>query len=122
VNSEWTVSEPHDDIGEVTGVRSFPRCGRFVAGAAPLSLVALTAAWLFLGATPVRDTVVWGSLALLTTCVVLLGVAVVLGGGRSRRETYQWAVRAASVTPGRGEGTVPLRLDGARWPSARTAH
>ncbi|WP_437044985.1 hypothetical protein [Streptomyces sp. enrichment culture] len=113
------MSEPHDGVGEVTGVRGFPRCGRLVAVAAPLALVALTAAWLFLGAAPVRDAVTWGSLALLALCVVLLGTAVVLGGGRSRRETYRWAVRAASVTPGHGEGTVPSRLGGTRWPSAR---
>lgn len=36
----------------------FFRAGRFVVVAAPFALVALTAAWLFLGATGVRDVVV----------------------------------------------------------------
>ncbi|MBA2944916.1 hypothetical protein H1D24_03510 [Streptomyces sp. PSKA28] len=60
-------------------------------------------------------------MVLLAACVVILGVAVVGGGGRSRRETYRRAVEVASVTSGRGEGTVPLRLGGTRWLSARYA-
>ncbi|CAL9504772.1 hypothetical protein SUDANB6_03522 [Streptomyces sp. enrichment culture] len=87
----------------------------------PLVFVALTAAWLFLGATPARDAVVWCSLTLLAVCLVALGVAVVRDGGRSRQETYRRAVRAASGTPGRSEGTVPSRLGGTGWPSARYA-
>ncbi|NEB06201.1 hypothetical protein G3I78_45310 [Streptomyces sp. SID13726] len=104
-----------------TEVQLFPRCGRFVAAAAPLALVALTAAWLFLGATPVRAAILWCSLALLAACVVISGVALVRGGGRSRHETYLWGVRTASSTPGRGEGAVPAQLGGVRWPSARFA-
>lgn len=119
MNTESTVSEHHDGIGETTSARYFPRCGRFIAAAAPLALVALTAAWLFLGATPVRDAVTWSGLALLTLCVAILGLAVLLGGGRSRRESYRWAVRAASASPGHGAGTTPLRLGGAHPPSAR---
>ncbi len=107
--------------GDALGVRCFPGGGRFVAAAAPLALVALTAAWLFLGATPVRAALMWCSLVVLAACVVVLGAAVVGGGGRSRRETYRWAVRAASATPGRGEGTVPSRLGGTRRLSARYA-
>jgi hypothetical protein len=103
------------------GLRLFPRCGRFVAVTAPLTLAALTAAWLFLGATPTRTAVTWCSLALLATCVMLLGVAVVRGGGPTRRETYRCAVRIASSTPDCGEGAVPLRLGGTRWLSARYA-
>ncbi|MFI6008460.1 hypothetical protein ACIBAG_06475 [Streptomyces sp. NPDC051243] len=119
MSSEWTVDETRGGAGQATGGQGFVHCGRFVAVAAPLALVALTAAWLFLGATPVRDAVQWGSLALLTVCLVVLGAAVVREGGRSRRETYGQAVRAASATPGRGEGTVPSRLGGAGRQSAR---
>lgn len=121
MSSEWAVDRGKDGTDDVTGVRGFPRCGKFVAVAAPSALVALTAAWLFLGATPVRGVILWCCLVLLAVCVVLLGAAVVGGGGRSRRETYRWAVRAASVTPGRGDGTVPMLLGGTRWLSARHA-
>jgi hypothetical protein len=106
---------------EFAGFHLFPRCGRFVASAAPLALVALTAAWLFLGATPVRTVVLWCSLALLVACLVILGVAVACGGGRCRRDTYRCGVQTASATPGRGEGAVPSRLSSAFWLSARFA-
>ncbi|MET7689637.1 hypothetical protein ABZT06_16945 [Streptomyces sp. NPDC005483] len=104
---------------DVIGLRLFRRCGRFVAVTAPLALAASTAAWLFLGATPVRAAVVWCSLALLATCVMLLSLAAVRGGGQTSRETYRWAVRLASTTPGGGVGAAPLRLGGMRWLSAR---
>lgn len=119
MSSEWTVDETRGGAGRVTGGQGFVRSGTFVAVAAPLALVALTAAWLFLGATPVRDAVQWGSLALLTACLVVLGAAVIRGGGRPRRETYRQAVRAASAAPGGGEGTVPSRLGGTGRQSAR---
>lgn len=119
MSSEWTVDQARNGTSDMAGAQSLFRSGRFVAVAAPLALVALTAAWLFLGAGPVRDAVIWGSLALLTICLVTLAVAVVRGGGRSRRETYRRAARAASATPGRGEGSVPLQLGGARGQSIR---
>ncbi|WP_328633092.1 hypothetical protein [Streptomyces sp. NBC_00356] len=87
--------------------------------AAPFTLVALTAAWLFLGATVVRDVVVWCALGVLAVCVVILGAAVVRDGGRSRRETYRRAVRAASGAVGRGEGGMPASLGGAGRLSVR---
>jgi hypothetical protein len=110
-----------NDAADVAGLRVFPRCGRFIAAVAPIALVASTAAWLFLGATPVRAAVVWGAPVLLTGCLVLWGVAVVRGGGQTSRETYRWAVRTASTTPDRGARAVPLRLGGTRWMSARLA-
>ncbi|MGW6904950.1 hypothetical protein [Streptomyces sp. NPDC054940] len=119
MSSGWTVDEARNGTGEVTGAQLLFRSGRFVAAATPLALVALTAAWLLLGATPVRDAIMWGSLALLTVCLVILAVAVVRGGGRSRGDTYRLAARTASAPPGRGEGTVPLRLGGARGQSIR---
>ncbi|MFI5554197.1 hypothetical protein [Streptomyces sp. NPDC051738] len=120
MSSGWTVDQTAlDGTDDVTGVQSLVRSGRFVAVAAPLALVALTAAWLLLGATPVRAAIMWGSLALLTVCLLILAVAVVRGGSRSRRETYRRAERAASATPGHGEGAVPLRLGGARGQSIR---
>src|SRR3954452_15310395 len=106
---------------DFAGFHLFARCGRFVASAAPLALVALTAAWLFVGATPVRTAVLWCSLALLTACLLILGVTVAFAGSRCRRDIYRWGVHAASVTPGRAEGTVPLRLSNAYWLSARFA-
>lgn len=121
MSSDWTVAE-----AETTGFRGFFRAGRFVAVAGPLALVALTAGWLFLGAAPVltgtvsvRDALVWAALVLLAVCLLVLGAAVVRGGGRSRRESYRGAVRASSPTPGYGEGTVPARLGGAGRQSAR---
>ncbi|MET7735446.1 hypothetical protein ABZT02_29380 [Streptomyces sp. NPDC005402] len=84
--------------------------------------MALTAAWLFLGATPLRTALLWCSLILLAACLVILGVTVACGGGRPRCETYEWGVRVASATPGLGEHSrTPLRLSGARWMSARYA-
>jgi hypothetical protein len=121
VSSEWTMDKDANGAADVIGLRLFLRCGRFVAAAAPLALAALTAAWLFLGATLVRAAVSWCSLGLLATCVVVLGVAVVRAGGPSRRETYVWGVRIASTTPDCGERAVPLRVDGTRWSSARLA-
>lgn len=100
------------------GFRLFPRWGRFVALAVPIALVALTAAWLFLGATPVRTAFLWCSLTLLAACVVILGVTVVLGG-LTRSESYKCGVWAASATPGRGECKTPSELGGTRWLSAR---
>ncbi|MDQ1067242.1 hypothetical protein [Streptomyces canus] len=121
MSSEWTMGKDANGAAatDVIGLRIFLRCGRFVAAAAPLALAALTAAWLFLGATPVRVAVLWCSLGLLATCVVVLGVAVGRAGGRSRRETYAWGVRIASTTRVCGEGTVPLHVSGTRWLSAR---
>jgi hypothetical protein len=119
VSSEWTLDKDANGTSDVTGLRLYLRCGRFVAATAPLALVALTAARLFLGATPTRAAVSWCSLALLATCLVLLGVAELRGDGPTRRETYRWAARIASTTPDCGEGTVPLRLAGTRWLSAR---
>lgn len=121
MSTEWTLDKDANDAAEVIGPRPFPHCGRFVAAAAPLALAASTAAWLFLGATPVRTAVAWGAPVLLAVCLMLLGVAVVRGGGQSSRETYRWAVRTASTTPDCGEGAVPLRLGGTRWLSARLA-
>lgn len=99
-------------------VRAYPRCGRFVTVAVPLALVALNAGWLFLGA-PVRTVVLWCSLTLLAASLVIWAVAVLRDGDRLRRETYGWALRTASVSPGRGEGTVPLRTSGTRWLTIR---
>ncbi|WP_069766562.1 hypothetical protein [Streptomyces sp. LUP47B] len=121
MSSEWTMDKDANGAAEVLGLRLFVRCGRFVAAAAPLALAALTAAWLFLGTTQVRAVVSWCSLVLLAACVVILGVAVMCGGGPSRRETYRWGVRIASITPDCGLGTVPLSLGGTRWLSARFA-
>ncbi|MFF0018120.1 hypothetical protein [Streptomyces sp. NPDC005374] len=120
MSSERTMDKDANGAGEA-GFRLFPRCGRFVAAAVPLALVVLTAAWLFLGATLVRTAALWCSLALLAACVVVLGVVVGCAGGPCRRETYRRGVRVALTTPGRGEGTVPLRLGGTRWLSARYA-
>jgi len=113
MSGEWTLDKGADDV------RTFPGGGRFVTVAVPLALAALNTAWLFLGATPVRTAVLWCSLALLAASLVIWAVAVLRAGDRSRSETYRWAVRTASVSPGRGEGTVPLRLGGTRWLSAR---
>lgn len=119
MSREWTMDKDAASAADVSPRCLFLRCGRFVAAAAPLALAVSTAAWLCLGATPVRAAVVWCSLVLLATCVVLLGVAVLRGGGSSRGDTYRWAVRIASATTGRGGDAVPLRLGGARWMSAR---
>ncbi|MGX1477872.1 UNVERIFIED_CONTAM: hypothetical protein RKD50_006680 [Streptomyces canus] len=119
MSNEWTMDKGANGAADVIGLRLFLRCGRFVAAAAPLAVAALTAAWLFLGATPVRTAVLWCSLGLLATCVVVMGVAVVRAGGLSRRETYAWGVRIASTAPDCGEGTVPLQLGGTRWLTAR---
>ncbi|WP_234438925.1 hypothetical protein [Streptomyces sp. NRRL B-3229] len=104
---------------DVTDTRHFPRCGRFVTLAAPSALVVLTTVWLFLGATPVRAVLLWCSLASLAACLVVWGVVTLRNGDQSRRDTYRWVVRAASATPGCGEGTVPLRLRGGGRQSAR---
>ncbi|MFJ8786881.1 hypothetical protein [Streptomyces sp. NPDC102476] len=109
----WPVNKGVNDL------RPFPRCGRFVAVAVPLALTALTAAWLFLGATPERTAVLWCSLILLAASLAIWLVAVLRDGDRSRSETYQWAVRTASVFPRSGEHAVPRRLNGTRWLTAR---
>lgn len=122
MSSDRTVAE-----AEETGFRGFYGAGRFVAVAAPLALATLTSAWLFLGAgtvlvgtVSVRDALGWAALGLLAVCLLVLGAAVVRGGGRSRRESYREAVRAGSTTPGYGEGAVPARLGGTGGQSART--
>ncbi|MFC8679603.1 hypothetical protein ACFUEN_43850 [Streptomyces griseorubiginosus] len=119
MSREWTMDKDPASAADVSSRCLFLRCGRFVAAAAPTALAVSTAAWLCLGATPVRAAVVWCSLVLLATCVVLLGVAVLRGGGSTRGDTYRWAVRIASATTGRGGDAVPLRLGGTRWMSAR---
>ncbi|MEU1479239.1 hypothetical protein [Streptomyces sp. NPDC005760] len=113
MSSQWTLDKAANDV------RAYPRCGRFVTVAVPLALVALTAGRLFLGATPVRTAVLWCSLSLLAASLVIWAVAVLRDGDRSRGETYGWAVRTASASPGRGEGTVPLRMSGTRWLTLR---
>ncbi|MFF4032985.1 hypothetical protein ACFYZ2_25070 [Streptomyces sviceus] len=113
MSSKWALDKGVHDV------RAYPRCGRFVTVAVPLALVALTVTWLFLGATPVRTAVLWCSLSLLAASLVLWAVAVLRDGDRSRGETYGWAVRTASASPGRGEGTVPLRMSGTRWLTLR---
>lgn len=121
---EWTMDkEAHGTVstGGVIGARRVVRWGRFVTVAAPLALVALDSAWLFLGATPVRTGVLWCSMVLLATCVVILGVVVARVGGHPRRDTYRWAVRAAAVSPVPTDdsATVPSTLAGPRWLSIR---
>lgn len=113
MSGRWTLDKGVNDL------RPFPRCGRFVTVAVPLALTALTAAWLFLGATPARTTVLWCSLVLLAASLAIWSVAVLRDGDRPRSETYQWAVRTASVSPGCGEGAVPRRLSGTRWLTVR---
>jgi hypothetical protein len=113
MSSKWTLDKAVNDV------RAYPRCGRFVTVAVPLALVALTATWLFLGTAPVRTAVLWCSLSLLAASLVVWAVAVLRDGDRSRAETYGWAVRTASVPPGRGEDTVPLRTSGTRWLTIR---
>ncbi|MEV7075995.1 hypothetical protein [Streptomyces sp. NPDC093990] len=121
MNGEWTMDKRAHGEVDIVDFQLFPRCGRFVAAAAPLALVALTAGWLFLGASLVRAVALWCALALLASCWAILGVSVVRGAGRSRRETYRWAVRAASVSSDRGERAVPSKMNGTRWLSARLA-
>ncbi|MFF7525602.1 hypothetical protein [Streptomyces pseudovenezuelae] len=120
MSGDRTMEKGAKDAPHAVALRLFPRGGRFVASAAPVASVALTAAWLFLGATPVRTAVLWCALTLLAACLVMLGVAVGSGGGRPRSETYRWVVRAASV-PGGSESATPLELGGARWLTARYA-
>ncbi|WP_326663697.1 hypothetical protein [Streptomyces canus] len=115
MSGRWTLEKGK----AVNDLRPFRRCGRFVTMAVPLALTALTAAWLFLGAAPARTAVLWCSLILLAASLAIWLVAVLRDGGRSRSETYQWAVRTASVSPGLGEGAVPRRLSGARWLTVR---
>ena len=105
MSGRWTLDKGVNDL------RPFPRCGRFVTVAVPLALTALTAAWLFLGATPARTTVLWCSLVLLAASLAIWSVAVLRDGDRPRSETYQWAVRTASVSPGRN-WTEPLHFTG----------
>lgn len=113
MSGRWTLDKGVNDL------RPVPRCGRFVTVAVPLALMALTAAWLFLGATPARTTVLWCSLVLLAASLAIWLVAVLRDGDRPRSETYQWAVRTASVSPACGEGAVPRRLSGTRWLTVR---
>ncbi|MEU0212693.1 hypothetical protein [Streptomyces canus] len=112
MSGRWTLDKGVNDL------RAFPRCGRFVTVAVPLALMALTAAWLFLGSTPARTAVLWCSLVLLAASLAVWSVAVSRYGDRFRSDTYQWAVRTASVSPGRG-GAVPRRLSGTRWLTVR---
>ncbi|RRR84708.1 hypothetical protein [Streptomyces sp. RP5T] len=109
MSGKWTFDKVVNDI------RTYPRCGRFVTMAVPLALVSLTATWLFLGAAPVRTAILWSSLSSLAAALVIWVVAVLRDGDRSRGESYGRAVRAASVSPGSGPATVPLRMSGTRW-------
>ncbi|WP_336054169.1 hypothetical protein [Streptomyces sp. CA2R101] len=105
------------DMGQPTpvGVRS----GRWVAVAAPLALVPLTAAWLFLGAGTVRTVVVWLAYGVLALCLCTVGASV-FRAGATRDRTYARAVRAASSAPEGGRpGGLPARLHGTPWPSFR---
>ncbi|MFF7137477.1 hypothetical protein ACFZBZ_34740 [Streptomyces sp. NPDC008196] len=113
MSNKWTLDKGAKDV------RAYPRCGRFITSAVPFALVALTATWLFLGAVPMRTAVVWCSLALLGSSVIIWASAVLRDGDRSRGEIYGWAVRKASMSPGRGESTVPLRMSGTPWLTIR---
>lgn len=120
MRGDWAMRKDSGTTGEVSGPGDFSRCGRFVTVTAPTALVALSATWLFVGAAPVREAVLWCSLTLLTLCLLILGVAVARTGGCSRRDTYRSAVQAASRTAGRGHGAVPLKLGGGtHWQLAR---
>ncbi|MFI5523966.1 hypothetical protein [Streptomyces platensis] len=120
--SEATLSKPGGPGGQgqstpagVAGVRS----GRWVTLAAPLALVTLTSAWLFLGAGLVRTAAVWLAFGVLALCLGAVGSRVVRAGG-PRDRTYGQAVRAASSAPGGGRpAALPERLHGTPWPSLR---
>ncbi|MFD5592076.1 hypothetical protein [Streptomyces griseorubiginosus] len=103
----------------MTDVRAYPRCGRFVTVVVPLTLVALTLTWLFLGAGLARTAVLWSSLSLLAASLVVWVMAVLRDGGRTRHETYGWALRATSAAQGSGEGTLPSRTSGTLWLTIR---
>ncbi|MDH6606920.1 hypothetical protein M2164_002555 [Streptomyces sp. SAI-208] len=113
MSSKWTLDKGVNDV------RAYPRCGRFVTVAVPLALVALTATWLFLGASPTRTAILWGSLSLLAASLVIWTVAVLRDGDRSRGVSYGWALQTASVAPGHGSETVPLRMSGTYWLAIR---
>ncbi|WP_258318964.1 hypothetical protein [Streptomyces griseorubiginosus] len=85
----------------------------------PLTLVALTATWLFLGAGLARTAVLWSSLSLLASSLFVWVTAVLRDGGRTRRETYGWALGAPSAAQGSGAGTVPSRMSGTLWLTIR---
>lgn len=81
--------------------------------------MSLTAAWLFLGAGPVRTAVVWLAFGVLALCLGAVGVSV-FRAGAPRNQSYARAVRAASVaSAGTRPAAVPARLHGTPWPSFR---
>ncbi|BCK70636.1 hypothetical protein Srufu_045890 [Streptomyces libani subsp. rufus] len=120
--SEVTLSKPVRPGGQeqlapdgAAGARS----GRWVSVAAPLALVALTAAWLFVGAGGVRTAVVWLAFGVLALCLGAVGVSV-FRAGAPRNQSYARAVRAASsASGGDRSAALPARLHGTPWPSLR---
>ncbi|MFC5250256.1 hypothetical protein [Streptomyces nigrescens] len=117
--SAVTLSKPGDPARPVPAGAVGARSGRWVTVAAPLALVALTAAWLFLGAGGVRTVVVWLAFGVLALCLGAVGVSV-FRAGAARDRTYARAVRAASSASGEARpAAVPARLHGTPWPSLR---
>ncbi|MFG2095383.1 hypothetical protein [Streptomyces sp. NPDC048612] len=95
------------------------RSGRWVSVAGPLALVALTVAWLFLGAGAARTAVIWLAFGVLVLCLGAVGASV-FRAGAPRNETYARAVRAASAaSAGARPAAVPARLHGTPWQSLR---
>ncbi|MFI1500614.1 hypothetical protein [Streptomyces platensis] len=117
--SEVTLSKPGEPAQPAPAGAAGVRSGRGVTVAAPLALVALTAAWLFLGAGVVRTVAVWFAFGVLVLCLGAVGASV-LRAGAARDRTYARALRAASSAPGgdRPAG-LPERLHGTPWPSLR---
>ncbi|MFE7542237.1 hypothetical protein [Streptomyces platensis] len=120
--SEVTLSKPVRPGGQEESApagAAGARSGRWVSVAAPLALVALTAAWLFLGAGAVRTAVIWLAFGVLALCLGAVGVSV-LRAGAARDRTYARAVRAASLaSEGDRSAALPARLHGTPWPSLR---
>ncbi|MFG2193550.1 hypothetical protein [Streptomyces sp. NPDC048639] len=100
---------------------AWSRSGRFVAVVAPTALVVMTAAWLFLGSTRLREFVVLFCLVCLGVCVLAVGTAAVRAGSLSRAKSYEFAAQAASVTRGHVQGAAPSRLAGGRHKAIRSA-
>lgn len=117
--SEVTLSKPGEPAQTAPAGTVGARSGRWVTVAAPLALVAVTAAWLFVGAGGVRTVVVWLAFGVLALCLGAVGVSV-FRAGAARDRSYARAVRAASsASAGERSAALPARLHGTPWPSVR---